>query len=73
MNLDAYRIFTDEDRLVFMAAKKVGARITVLAECDDEVVALNAILEDAGLRVPTLERDMDLRGKSYKPTAMDWE
>ena len=71
--LSAYRIFSDENRVIFMAAKLEGDRITIIAEATDESVALDAILRDAWITVPVLERDMAYRGPSYQPKVSDWE
>ena len=55
-----------------MAAKLEGDRITIIAEATDESVALDAILRDAWITVPVLERDMAYRGPSYRPVPEDW-
>lgn len=73
MKLDAYRLFTDEEGLVYVVAKKDGDRVVTLCETEYRDDAYKAILDDAGFKIPVLERDMDLGGRSYKPVAEDWE
>ena len=71
--LGAYRIFTNADQDVFLAARLSEGRITVLAESDDFSVAMAAVLQDAGMPVTLAFREMRRRGPSYQPKVSDWE
>lgn len=72
MNLDAYRIFTDDDGTGYLVAKKVGDEIEVICVTEDYDRAVRKIFDDAGLRVQVLERELDDEGE-YCPEPEDWE
>ena len=71
-DLGAYRIFTNADQDVFLAARLSEGRITVLAESDDFSVAMAEVLKDAGMPVTVAFREMTHRGPSYQPKVSDW-
>jgi len=69
--IDGYRIISSEEGDWFIAAKKTGRRIRVLTQGHSRAEAFAAVLEDLGVEVPVVERDMG--EGTYKPRARDWE
>lgn len=62
MNLDAYRIFTCDDGLFFVAAKKVGGNVKPIYTGESFREAESAIFRDMGYRIEPIVKDWGEEG-----------